>query len=118
MRHDWPAHHRSNQSTAMNKDNAAQFIPLVQALADGKTIQIDTGAEQSPYWVDIVYVTFDSDPEKYRIKPEAREWKAVVIKDTVISRNAGLNIGSLTAYDECDENNPNYEVVRVREILD
>lgn len=52
----------------MNKDNAHLYLPLVQALADGKTIQY-----KSPYndkWEDKTSVQFDSSPDQYRIKPE------------------------------------------------
>lgn len=55
----------------MNKNNAKQFLPLVQALADGKTIQERT---QSDLWYDMSDVAFlNSDPAQYRIKPEPRE---------------------------------------------
>lgn len=54
----------------MNKDNAKQFLPLVQALADGKTIQIlDYGQ-----WRDFLKeIAFSCPPEDYRIKPEPIE---------------------------------------------
>lgn len=39
---------------------------------------------------------------------EPREWKAVVIKQC----------GTLASYDDGDENKPDYEVIRVREIID
>ena len=55
----------------MNKDNAKDFLPLVQALADGKTIQHDKGI----IWVDLDStkgggIYFNEYPVKYRIKPE------------------------------------------------
>lgn len=52
----------------MNKDNAKDFLPLVQALADGKTIQryYRTG------WADVTDVNFIADVAKYRVKPEPR----------------------------------------------
>ena len=56
----------------MNKDNAKQFLPLVQALADGKTIQHLCNG-----WEDLESVNFSYTPETYRIKPEPklRPWK-------------------------------------------
>ena len=36
----------------MNKDNAKEFLPLVQALADGKTIQFKNAEK----WVDITEI--------------------------------------------------------------
>lgn len=57
----------------MNKNNAAAYLPLVQALADGKTIQyIDCG-----HWYDCNEddgVLFSSGPSIYRIKPEEDHW--------------------------------------------
>ena len=53
----------------MNKENAQEFLPLVQALAHGKTLQIDGLAG----WVDLSEeINFEFDPKDYRIKPELR----------------------------------------------
>ncbi len=51
----------------MNKDNAAQFLPLVQALAEGKTIQL---RHSSDNWMDHSNPDFGLAPVNYRIKPE------------------------------------------------
>lgn len=60
----------------MNKDDASQYLPLVQALADGKTIQhFDTAN-----WNDISNPVFISSHDQYRIKPEPREWTGKVIE--------------------------------------
>ncbi len=58
----------------MNKDNAGQFLLLVQALHEGKTIQV---YDIIHGWTDIKEIKFDSSPESYRIKPEPklRPWK-------------------------------------------
>lgn len=50
----------------MTKDNAAQFLPLVQALAEGKTIQIRVGNK----WTDIDDPHFGNEAERYRVKPK------------------------------------------------
>ena len=50
----------------MNKDNAHLYLPLVQALAEGKTIQIKNMDEE---WADIFDPSFLPDRE-YRIKPQ------------------------------------------------
>lgn len=57
----------------MKKDNARDYLPLVQALAEGKTIQYKT--IMPPEWVDIDShdVDFVLGAERYRIKPEPRE---------------------------------------------
>ena len=51
----------------MTKENAHLFLPFVQALIDGKTVEIDTDytgwENQEPYG-------FTGKPDQYRIKPE------------------------------------------------
>lgn len=55
----------------MNKQTAKDYLPLVQALADGKVIQINNG---HGLWVDLgENVHFRDFPSEYRIKPEPRE---------------------------------------------
>lgn len=54
----------------MNKDNAKDYLPLVQALSEGKVIQHRIGTEE---WYDREQFDFADKPEQYRIKPEPRE---------------------------------------------
>ena len=56
----------------MNKDNAKDYLPLVQALAEGKTIQrnVNLGPLGSPKWEDSDDLCFDWPSLVYRIKPE------------------------------------------------
>lgn len=56
----------------MNKDNARDYLPLVQALAEGKVIQA-AGSDGWEYWEDIEDVAFSRPAADYRIKPEPRE---------------------------------------------
>ena len=58
----------------MNKDNAAQYLPLVQAVADGKVIQHNPRVMVNAEWIDLHNPSFTEPPENYRIKPEPREW--------------------------------------------
>ena len=62
----------------MNKDNAKDFLPLVQALADGKTIQF-LGYDN--VWYDeLTNLVFSSTPNRYRIKPEPKKaWYRVAL---------------------------------------
>ncbi len=53
----------------MNAKNAKGYLPFVQALAEGKVIQIKTGFG----WQDLENVSFGDIPSEYRIKPEPRE---------------------------------------------
>ena len=54
----------------MNKYDAHLFLPLVQALADGKDLQVLNNAQ---VWVEFNDIGFSLDVSKYRIKPEPRE---------------------------------------------
>ena len=61
----------------MNKENAHLFLPLVQALADGKTIQSKLSDLKDEWWEDFEEddeIGFHDDSESYRIKPEPRTW--------------------------------------------
>ena len=58
----------------MNAKNAHEYLPLVQALANGLTIQCDDRGE----WVDVESLYTDVyGPNEYRIKPEPRRWEMV-----------------------------------------
>lgn len=68
----------------MNKDNAKDYLPLVQAVADGKTIQshVDGGR-----WMDHNgEVNFTLPPCRYRIKPEPREVWVNIYSDGQLGR--------------------------------
>ena len=63
----------------MTKQNAKEFLHLVQALADGKTIQAKAQS-MAGGWYDYLPETdfyFDLKPDQYRIKPEPklRPWR-------------------------------------------
>ena len=61
----------------MNKDNAKDYLPLVQALAEGRQVQINVGSIENPDWIDRPTFDFSAQPRQYRIKPEPpkpREW--------------------------------------------
>lgn len=61
----------------MNKETAKDYLPLVQALAEGRVIQeafVTFGDPRGISWRDIVGdTTLTGSPECYRIKPEPRE---------------------------------------------
>lgn len=60
----------------MNAQNAKEYLPLVQALAGGKTIQQLTTSQQTNEmeWRNDPFPTFAADPKFYRVKPEPRRW--------------------------------------------
>ena len=63
----------------MNAQNAREYLPLVQALANGLTIQEDIGKGG---WKDFKETHFDMRPEFYRIKPEPRTFEIMRSKST------------------------------------
>jgi len=57
----------------MNSQNAHEYLPLVQALADGKTIQFKEVVSNE--WVDRDTCEFTYSAKYYRIKPEPRTFE-------------------------------------------
>lgn len=55
-------------------ENAKRFLPLVQAVADGKRIQV-RGKDGKWYGTSLE----DIDPDRYRIKPEPRTFQLYII---------------------------------------
>lgn len=53
----------------MNRNRAKQLLPIIQAYAEGKVIQIN-----QPFsgWEDCNEPLFNGDPSVYRIKPEPK----------------------------------------------
>jgi hypothetical protein len=96
----------------MNKQNAHQYLPLVQALSEGKTIQRSI----SDQWIDGENFDFSFPPESYRIKPEPREWTGKIIDTRWSCKGVGeFSIcfrGDMGSIPELNE------IIRIREILD
>lgn len=92
----------------MNKLNAHLFLPIVQALVDGKQIQYRNSCHEKIHWDDFdddEEITFDDDIEEYRIKPEPRTFEV-----WVNSVNSHLYHISTTPY-------YNWERIVVQEVL-
>jgi hypothetical protein len=88
----------------MTKENVHQYLPLIQALAEGKIIQEYIGGDNE--WIDNDTPWFQRPHECYRIKPEPREWSMVVGND-----------GKLYQPELCRSFAQSL-TIRVREILD
>lgn len=86
----------------MNKDNAKDYLPLVQALAEGRVIQIEIDG----VWVDGKEFQFVDKPWEYRIKPEPREIWVV------------NGYEELAFFDKCDALEYGGSVVRYREVIE
>lgn len=53
----------------MTREEAKDFLPIITAFAEGKTIEV---MNTSGHWEEINIPNFDVDPEKYRIKPKPK----------------------------------------------
>lgn len=69
----------------MNKDTARGYLPLVQALADGKTIQWRSSTGE---WLDLEHVSLGDLPERYRVKPEPRTVYVLTLPRTGLIQHA------------------------------
>lgn len=75
----------------MNQSQAKAWLPLIQAVADGKTIQTKMKCAQNPYgkWIDLnlIYgfplkdaIYCARDPNEFRIKPEPKKaWYRIAL---------------------------------------
>lgn len=89
----------------MNKDNAHEYLPLIYALANGKTIQYNDEGD----WCDVdVLMTHACDPSCYRIKPKPRTFEIVKSELT----------DSIYSAKDWDGSYPNiWERITVKEVL-
>jgi hypothetical protein len=92
----------------MNRQNAREYMPLVQALANGLTIQYNDEGD----WMDTTeLMTNACNPECYRIKPKPRQFDIWINEKTkrVISVEDG----------DHDDNNlfSEWERITVQEVL-
>lgn len=53
----------------MNRQQAKDLLPIIQAFADGKTVQFKNSFED---WIDCDNIMFNWLPKDYRIKPEPK----------------------------------------------
>ena len=58
----------------MNKDNVYEYLPLIQALTEGKQLQYKSSLSNGK-WNDLDNVYFESPSGNYRIKPEPITFK-------------------------------------------
>lgn len=52
----------------MTREEAKEMLPIIQAWADGKTIQV----KEKGRWVELCIDDFTRSPDRYRIKPEQK----------------------------------------------
>lgn len=54
----------------MNRQQAQDLLPIIEAYAAGKRIQVKSSTKG--LWYDSGELSFNSDPQNYRIKPESK----------------------------------------------
>ena len=91
----------------MNAERAKKFLPLIAAVAEGKTLQVK-GKDGNWYGTHLN----DFDPDRYRIKPEPRTFEIVVSKLSRGIYDARDWHGTLP-----DDGDPQWEHVTVMEVL-
>lgn len=100
----------------MNKYNAKDYLPLVQALADGKTIQAKYPVSMDSFdWRDCKGdIPFHGHASNYRIKPEPRE---IWVNEYPSGRLGDMHFKS---QDEAKRNmaGVNAKQVRYREVIE
>ena len=89
----------------MNQQNAREYMPLVQALANGLTIQEDFFGK----WCDTETPSFQMEAKYYRIKPKPRTFE-------IVRNNLTGSIYSADTYDGSDPNM--WERITVTEVLE
>lgn len=52
----------------MNRKEAKQLLPIIQAFSEGKDVETKTGSG----WISIGNMSFAGNPDSYRIKPEPK----------------------------------------------
>lgn len=53
----------------MNRQEAKELLPVIQAFAEGKTVQFKNSFED---WIDCDNIMFNRPPKDYRIKPSPK----------------------------------------------
>ena len=102
----------------ITREEAKEFLPIIQAFAEGKTIQVQ---ENEGYWRDADVLHFNYDTCRYRIKPEPKYrpfkdaeecwqemqkhqpfgWVRYKMKPIVIRSIASLYDTEIEPYDAC-----------------
>lgn len=59
----------------MDRNQAKELLPIIQAYAEGETIQVRDHTDQCGMWEDVVDLKINTDFEEYRIKPKNKEAK-------------------------------------------
>lgn len=67
----------------MNSEEAKELLPVIQAFAEGKAVEMNWGTEKQPDWRVSKSLNFTSPIDEYRIKPEPRTFWVVRYSDGI-----------------------------------
>lgn len=56
----------------MNRQQAKDLLPIIQAFAEGKTIERKRILDDESKWCEVLLPTFNINSSNYRIKPESK----------------------------------------------
>lgn len=62
----------------MNRQQALSLLPIIEAYAAGKRIQVKSSTNDL-WYDDSGELSFNSDPQNYRIKPESKYRPFIVL---------------------------------------
>jgi hypothetical protein len=102
----------------MNKNNAKDYLPLVQALADGKTIQIHQDGEWEDY-NHTFHLNLMLNPDRYRIKPEPAEYWLIVANnnpDTPYEFHTNYD-NACNSFGRYWKQQGKYKIIHVKEVV-
>jgi hypothetical protein len=102
----------------MNRERAKELLPIIQAFAEGKTVQARLSGGKwhgvsYPYFI-LLTTTFQADDYEYRIKPEPLECWVRVLNGTVVSTVHATKEGA----DMMDDDDDAWTTVKFREVTD
>ncbi len=104
-----------------DQELAKKILPLVQAVAEGKRLQVFsqsscTWDDTCAYVCDVAGNIFRSDLH-YRVKPEPREWWAVVLNANGVIQAGFMKKDDAQSYTDRRYRPEEYAVVPVKEVL-
>ena len=94
----------------MTRKQAKELLPVIQAFAEGKTIQIKTHSGWGDMNLD--YPNFNDDSNLYRIKPDPREFWIAVYKSSCVAYAYDAKADAKVNQGTADE------LIKVREVLE
>lgn len=101
----------------MTREQAKSLLPVIQAFADGKDVQVrvDGGQWITRHSKEVPYLNFDNESWEWRVKPQPREWWIIQFSNGVTSVH---NNKSITESFINSVNPSVSEIIHVREVVE